>query len=195
MADLNLWAVLVAAVSGFVLGGLWYSPVLFGRAWQREAGLSDEQLKGTNMVFVFGLSFVHRVIRVRDVPRPAAALGAGIGRRFFRRLVLGGCELRHQLLVRAQVAEIVRHQRGLPHLAVHPDRLDPRTLASKGSGRIAYPSSRRRRPGSAQLAKPFIWRTANARSRPIGAAVAMNSFARRRPAFRGNGSSAHAGSR
>ena len=29
---------LIAALSAFVLGGLWYSPLLFGKAWQREAG-------------------------------------------------------------------------------------------------------------------------------------------------------------
>ena len=31
MDGINVWAVLVAAVSAFVLGGLWYSPMLFGR--------------------------------------------------------------------------------------------------------------------------------------------------------------------
>jgi hypothetical protein len=38
-------AVLLAALSTFVVGGLWYSPLLFGRAWQRAAGLSDEEVK------------------------------------------------------------------------------------------------------------------------------------------------------
>jgi hypothetical protein len=35
---MNHWAVLVAAVSSFLLGGLWYSPMLFGNAWNRENG-------------------------------------------------------------------------------------------------------------------------------------------------------------
>ena len=35
---MNAWAILVAAVSSFLLGGLWYSPVLFGKAWNREIG-------------------------------------------------------------------------------------------------------------------------------------------------------------
>jgi len=34
---INLISVVVAATSAFLLGGLWYSPVLFGPAWQREA--------------------------------------------------------------------------------------------------------------------------------------------------------------
>jgi hypothetical protein len=49
---------LVAALAAFGLGGLWYSPYLFGKAWQREAGLSDEQLRGANKARTFGLSFV-----------------------------------------------------------------------------------------------------------------------------------------
>jgi hypothetical protein len=34
-------AALVAALSSFVIGGMWYSPILFAKAWQREAGLTD----------------------------------------------------------------------------------------------------------------------------------------------------------
>ena len=49
---------LIAAVSAFILGGLWYSPVLFGKVWQREAGLSDEQLRGANRVRIFSLGFI-----------------------------------------------------------------------------------------------------------------------------------------
>ena len=38
-------AVVVAAAATFVLGAVWYSPILFGRAWQTLVGLSDEDLK------------------------------------------------------------------------------------------------------------------------------------------------------
>ena len=34
VVDINLWAVLVAAVSMMALGALWYSPVLFGNQWK-----------------------------------------------------------------------------------------------------------------------------------------------------------------
>ncbi len=37
MNDVNLWAVLAAALSSFLLGGLWYSRALFGVMWHREA--------------------------------------------------------------------------------------------------------------------------------------------------------------
>ena len=49
---------LISALSAFLLGGLWYSPLLFGRVWQREAGLSDEQLQAANKVRIFGVSFI-----------------------------------------------------------------------------------------------------------------------------------------
>ncbi len=41
-----------------MLGGLWYSPILFGKTWQREAGLSDEQLAKSNKAKIFGVSFI-----------------------------------------------------------------------------------------------------------------------------------------
>ena len=58
MPDVNWLAVLAAAISAFLLGGLWYSPALFGKAWQRDAGLTDEQLKGGNPAKIYGGSFV-----------------------------------------------------------------------------------------------------------------------------------------
>jgi hypothetical protein len=38
MVEINLWAVLAAAVASGVLGALWYSPALFLRPWSRAAG-------------------------------------------------------------------------------------------------------------------------------------------------------------
>lgn len=58
MPEINIWAVLAAAVASFFLGGLWYSPMLFGRTWQREAGLSDAQIANGNMPLIFGGAFV-----------------------------------------------------------------------------------------------------------------------------------------
>ncbi|HRI77960.1 MAG TPA: DUF1761 domain-containing protein [Cyclobacteriaceae bacterium] len=57
-AQLNLWAVLVAALSTFLIGGLWYSPAVFGKAWMKENGFTEESMKGGNMVKIFGLAFV-----------------------------------------------------------------------------------------------------------------------------------------
>ncbi|WP_104165607.1 DUF1761 domain-containing protein [Cryobacterium sp. N22] len=48
----NWLAIALAALSSFVIGGLWYS-VLFARPWQRAAGVTDAQLAhGTARVFI-----------------------------------------------------------------------------------------------------------------------------------------------
>lgn len=84
MPEVNPFAVLAAAVAGFVLGGLWYSPVLFAKVWQHEAGVTDEQLKNANAGVIFGLSFVLSAIAAYVFalflgPRPPLALGLGAG--------------------------------------------------------------------------------------------------------------------
>lgn len=61
---INWLAVLAATFAAFVLGGLWYSPILFAKAWQRAAGVSDEALKSANMPAVFGLAFVFTLVMV-----------------------------------------------------------------------------------------------------------------------------------
>jgi hypothetical protein len=62
IATINYWAVLVAAVASFVIGGLWYSPVLFYRPWMRAAALSEEQLRGGNMAVIFGLALLLQLL-------------------------------------------------------------------------------------------------------------------------------------
>src|SRR5688500_7149419 len=84
MPEVNWLAILVAGVACFLLGGLWYSPVLFGKAWQRETGLTDERLKKSNMVMIFGVSFVLSLLAAWNFanflgPRPSLAFGAGVG--------------------------------------------------------------------------------------------------------------------
>jgi membrane-associated HD superfamily phosphohydrolase len=49
LRQLNLWAILAATVSAFVVGGLWYS-VLFGKAWVKANGFTDAP-KGNGRTF------------------------------------------------------------------------------------------------------------------------------------------------
>src|SRR5262252_5130074 len=58
---MNILAVVVAAASSFLLGGLWYSPALFGTTWQREAGDTRKPEQG-HPARVFSLSFLFAVI-------------------------------------------------------------------------------------------------------------------------------------
>ena len=58
MEHIDWLGVVLGAVAFFAVGGLWYG-VLFGKLWQREVGMSDEQLKaGANMPLIFGLCFL-----------------------------------------------------------------------------------------------------------------------------------------
>ena len=84
MPDVNYLAVIAAAIATFVLGGLWYSPALFGKVWQREAGVTEEKMKTANMALIFGLTFVLSLIAAWVFalflgPRPPMALGLGAG--------------------------------------------------------------------------------------------------------------------
>ena len=60
--QLNYLALLVAALSTFLIGGLWYSPAVFGKAWMRENGFTEESMKGGNMIKIFGVSFLLAII-------------------------------------------------------------------------------------------------------------------------------------
>jgi hypothetical protein len=46
-AEINYWAVLVGAIIYYAGGALWYSPVLFGKAWMAEVGLTAEKIEAT----------------------------------------------------------------------------------------------------------------------------------------------------
>jgi hypothetical protein len=60
MQSLNWWAITVAALCSFLLGGPWYSKALFGSAWSREASIIKPG--SAHPAKVFGLSFVFAFI-------------------------------------------------------------------------------------------------------------------------------------
>ncbi len=62
MSAINVWSILLAAALSFALGGLWYSPMLFGSAWNREAGRGDHTTGAGHPARVFGVSFVLALI-------------------------------------------------------------------------------------------------------------------------------------
>jgi hypothetical protein len=58
LSNINFLALAVAAIISFAIGSVWYSPVLFGKMWQRELGFTEEYLSKGNMALIFGSSFV-----------------------------------------------------------------------------------------------------------------------------------------
>jgi hypothetical protein len=63
MNQVHWLPVLAATVAAFVIGGLWYSPALFGKAWMRANGFSEQDLGKGSQAKIFGIAFVFTLIR------------------------------------------------------------------------------------------------------------------------------------
>jgi len=57
---MSFFALLAAALSGFVIGGLWYGP-LFLKPWMAASGMSFEKGKQQNKLLVFGTTYLLNV--------------------------------------------------------------------------------------------------------------------------------------
>lgn len=82
----NYLAILVAAISTFLLGGLWYSPLLFLKPWMKELGLTEADAKKGqgNIGRVMGISFVLELIMAFNLaafigPKGSLAFGLFAG--------------------------------------------------------------------------------------------------------------------
>ena len=45
--SINYLAVLISTIVGMIIGALWYSPFLFGRAWMSAMKMNEKQMKGS----------------------------------------------------------------------------------------------------------------------------------------------------
>ena len=81
--DINIWAVVVAAVTSFLLGGLWYSPILFLKPWNRAMNRTDEdnghpgRVFGLSFLFAFVAAYVFAYL-LGPAPVMAEAAKAGV---------------------------------------------------------------------------------------------------------------------
>ena len=64
MIEVNYLAVLLAAVVFMAIGFLWYNPILFGKAWMKEKGLTAAHLKKeqSKMGKYYGMSFLAALV-------------------------------------------------------------------------------------------------------------------------------------
>jgi hypothetical protein len=68
MSSINWLAVLVAGISAFVVGGIWYSPGLFGKAWMKDNNFTEEQIKkGGNKGKIFGFTFIFSLVMAANL--------------------------------------------------------------------------------------------------------------------------------
>lgn len=61
MFDLNWLGVVLAALAGFVVGGIWYGPVM-GKKWMGAVGLTEDQIKQGDMKLIYGGAFLFSLL-------------------------------------------------------------------------------------------------------------------------------------
>jgi hypothetical protein len=84
MRTLNVWAILVAAVVAFILGAVWFSPALFGRAWKKANGFGPNEPPKANapmliLAFVLTLVMSANLAMFLNDPKTTLAWGATAG--------------------------------------------------------------------------------------------------------------------
>ena len=55
--NINWLSVIVAAISSFLIGGIWYGPI-FGKSWMTEFDFTEDDLKKRSVPKTFGLSLL-----------------------------------------------------------------------------------------------------------------------------------------
>lgn len=80
----NWLAVLAATISAFMLGALWYSPVLFGKIWMRASGVTPQQAesgaaKVFSIAFIFEFAMAANLAMFLNDPGTTLAWGATAG--------------------------------------------------------------------------------------------------------------------
>ena len=83
MTVINVPAVLIAATVAFVVGGIWYAPLLFGERWRTEPRMPDH-LRAHKPELIFGLGFLLSLIAAVMFsiflgPRPSMLMAVGTG--------------------------------------------------------------------------------------------------------------------
>jgi hypothetical protein len=80
---LNIWAILVAAVSAFALGAVWYAPFALGGHWKKANGFAADppapRAKVFMLAFVLSLVMAFNLAMFLHDPKTNLAWGATAG--------------------------------------------------------------------------------------------------------------------
>ena len=58
----NIYAVLVSSLVTLLVGFIWYNPKVFGTAWMKETGMTEEKAQQGNMAKIFGLTIFYSLM-------------------------------------------------------------------------------------------------------------------------------------
>jgi hypothetical protein len=58
LANINWYAVIASTVSAFFIGYIWYSKMLFGKAWMKASGMTEQKARSASVWKIFGSSFI-----------------------------------------------------------------------------------------------------------------------------------------
>lgn len=90
LGQLNWLAVIAGAVIYFAIGALWYSPVLFGKAWQRSIGWDAERTPPQMSPATYVVPLVAFVVMAIATGLIARAIGSqGLGDGLMLGIVIG----------------------------------------------------------------------------------------------------------
>ena len=62
MFRMNWLAILVSALIPLAVGFVWYHPRVLGAAWMRASGVTEDQIKSSNLLLIFGLSLLFSLL-------------------------------------------------------------------------------------------------------------------------------------
>lgn len=82
-SEFNVLTVLAASVAAMLLGGLWYSPLLFEQRWRQLVATPDDREPG-NPVVIYGGAFILILLSAAVFhaflgPEPDLAFATGVG--------------------------------------------------------------------------------------------------------------------
>lgn len=78
LLDVNWLAVIAAAASGFVVGGIWYGPIM-GKQWMGAIGLTKDDVKNVPMAKIYGGAFAFSVLASWTLAHTFASYELGLG--------------------------------------------------------------------------------------------------------------------
>ncbi|MDQ3141386.1 MAG: DUF1761 domain-containing protein [Bacteroidota bacterium] len=56
--QINFLVIAASALIPTAIGFLWYGPMLFGKSWMAETGMTEEKAKNSNMLIMMGVSLL-----------------------------------------------------------------------------------------------------------------------------------------